>query len=245
MATIKSKERSVHRKRNKLISESIIAYLFSAFVPLLGIFTFKYMYMIELVIITFIITFIQMNMFKIKILNVGIKGEKKVYKKLKRLSKEYYVYNDITLWDGQKGAQIDHLILSKYRIVNIETKNMTGEIIGNENDEYWIQNKFGRGNNVYSNKFKNPCLQAKEHERIIKSSLKFNGIREDLPIKSIVVFNDIDGGKINANTRNIKVVKDIELMDYINNTLGKNRVINERLVDKILYIFDERIEGRK
>ncbi|GAA0177676.1 hypothetical protein SH2C18_08630 [Clostridium sediminicola] len=245
MATIKSKERSVHKKRNKLISDSIVVYLFSAFIPLLTFLKFQYIYIIQLAILTSIISIIQTNMFKIKILNVGIKGEKRVYKKLKKLNKEYLVYNDITLWDGQNGAQIDHLIMSKYGIINIETKNMTGEIIGNENDEYWIQKKFGRGSNIYSNKFKNPCLQAKEHERIIKSSLKFNGVRENLPIKSIVVFNEIQGGRINVNTRNVKVFKESELFNYINNQFGKKQIINDVLVDKIIEIFDKRIEGRK
>jgi hypothetical protein len=244
MATIKSKERSVHKKRNKLISDAIIAFLFSAFVPILGIIEYIYVYMIQLVIITVIITFIQVTLFKIKILNRGIKGEKQIYKILKKLSNEYSVYNDITLWDGQKGAQIDHLILSPYGIVNIETKNMTGEIIGNEDEETWVQKKFGKGRNEYLNKFKNPCIQGKEHERVLKSSLKIKGIREEIPIKSIIVFNDNDGGTLKVTTRNIKVLKSTELLNYLNN-MGKIKVITNENVDKISRIFDNRIEGRK
>jgi hypothetical protein len=245
MAIIKSKERSVHKKRNRLISDSIIAYLFSAFIPILRIVEFKYMYMIQLGILTFIICFIQFTIFKIKILNKGIKGEKQIYKILKKLSNEYNIYNDITLWDGHKGAQIDHLILSSYGILNIETKNMTGEIIGDEDEENWIQKKFGRGSNEYLNKFKNPCIQGKEHERVLRNFLKNNGIKEEIHIKSIIVFNDNVGGTLNVTARNIKVLKSTELLNYINVNMGKTKAINNGTVDKISEIFDKRIEGRK
>ena len=245
MAIIKSKERSVHKKRNRLISDSIIAYLFSTFIPILGIIEFKYMYMIQLGILTFIICFIQFTLFKIKILNKGIKGEKQIYKILKKLSNEYNIYNDITLWDGHKGVQIDHLILSSYGILNIETKNMTGEIIGDEDEENWIQKKFGRGSSEYLNKFKNPCIQGKEHERVLRSFLKNNGIKEEIYIKSIIVFNDNVGGTLNVTARNIKVLKSTELLNYINVNMGKTKAINNGIVDKISEIFDKRIEGRK
>ncbi|SHH49521.1 nuclease-related domain-containing protein [Clostridium grantii] len=245
MANIKSKERSVHKKRNRLISDSIIAYLFSAFIPILGIVEFKYMYMIQLAIITFIICFIQVTMFKIKILNKGIKGEKQIYKILKKLSNEYNIYNDITLWDGHKGAQIDHLILSPYGILNIETKNMTGEIIGDEDEDTWVQKKFSKSGSEYSNKFKNPCIQGKEHERVLKNFLKNNGIKEETPIKSIIVFNENVGGTLKVTTRSIKVLKSTELFSYINEGLGKTKALNNETVDKISEIFDKRIEGRK
>ncbi len=40
--------------------------------------------------------------------------------------------------DG-KTSQIDHLVISKKVIFVIETKNYTGWILGNENNQFWTQ----------------------------------------------------------------------------------------------------------
>ncbi len=245
MAIIKSKEKSVHKKRNKLMGNIVITYLFSAFIPLTEILSFKCVYYIQLVLITAIIIYIQRNLFSIKILNYGIKGEKIVAKRLKKLPKEYFIYNDITLWDGKRGAQIDHLVISPYGIINIETKNMKGEIIGKEDDDEWTQKKLGKRGNAYYNRFSNPCEQARNHERVIKNFLKKENLNNSIDMKSLVVFNEIEGFKLNVMSNNIEVIKDTELKEFILNNSTNKKNINKETIKKLLATLDYRIQCRK
>ena len=87
----------------------------------------------------------------------GKAGEKEVIRKLKKLDPtKYTVLNDLFFKNGDKTAQIDHVIISNYGIFVIETKNYNGKIYGSENKEYW---------NVYLRKFHtkfyNPIKQNK------------------------------------------------------------------------------------
>lgn len=52
----------------------------------------------------------------------------------------YYRLNDVTLPKNENmTTQIDHIIISKYGIFVIETKNYKGWIFGNETQEQWTQ----------------------------------------------------------------------------------------------------------
>ncbi|WP_461206194.1 nuclease-related domain-containing protein [Clostridium sp. DL1XJH146] len=245
MAIVKSKEKSVHKKRNKLIGNIVITYLFSAFIPLTGFLYINYVYYIQLILVTVVIGYIQRNIFKIKILNYGIKGEKIIAKRLKKLPKEYSIYNDITLWDGNMGAQIDHLVVAPYGIINIETKNMKGEIIGKEEDEKWTQKKLGKKGNAYYNSFSNPCVQALNHEKVIRNFLKKEGFNNYIDINSLVVFSEGDGFKLNVISKNIAVIKDSEIKEFIQNKLQNKNNISKEAIKKLLVALDYRIEGRK
>lgn len=59
----------------------------------------------------------------------------------------------------KKGTtQIDHVLLSRYGIFVIETKNMKGWIFGNEKQKTWTQKIYR-----HSNKFMNPLRQNYKH----------------------------------------------------------------------------------
>lgn len=47
--------------------------------------------------------------------------------------------NDIMLPTEKGTSQIDHVIISSYRVFVIETKNYSGWIHGSENSEDWMQ----------------------------------------------------------------------------------------------------------
>lgn len=59
---------------------------------------------------------------------------------LRKLGDEYLIYHDfyVEKKDG-KTAHIDHVVLSKYGIFVIETKNYKGWIFGNETQKNWMQ----------------------------------------------------------------------------------------------------------
>ena len=86
-----------------------------------------------------------------------------------RLNKtKYKQLNNITLLlrDGST-TQIDHIILSKYGIFVLETKNMKGEIYGEESQKEWAQHLFN-----IQNKFQNPIFQNYRHIKSLQETTK-------------------------------------------------------------------------
>lgn len=70
---------------------------------------------------------------------IGMAGEFWVKKELKKLSKEYLVINDVMVKTKNNYThQIDHIVISKYGIFVIETKQYNGYIKGNDYDKRWM-----------------------------------------------------------------------------------------------------------
>ena len=110
----------------------------------------------------------------------GKKGEFIVSFILNRLPKNrYLVINDIMLKSEEGTTQIDHIVLSKYGIFVIETKNYKGWIYGNEYADKWTQNLFG-----YKYNFLNPIRQNYGHVKVLEKLLNM----EENNFFAIVVF---------------------------------------------------------
>lgn len=93
---------------------------------------------------------------------------------------EYHIYNNVLLESGNRTVQIDHVIVSKYGVFVIETKNKDGWIYGSQNDKQWTQ--IFPGNKKY--RFQNPLRQNYLH---IKSLEELLGIDHE-KIYSVIVF---------------------------------------------------------
>ena len=88
---------------------------------------------IKIIIVAVVILIISLKLYKSKI--KGYIGERLVGKKLKKLNKrEYKVINNLLLKTTKGSTQIDHIVISKYGVFVIETKNYKGIIKGNEYD---------------------------------------------------------------------------------------------------------------
>lgn len=71
---------------------------------------------------------------------IGENGEREVSSYLADLEcEEYQVFNDLLLRNGNYTTQIDHIILSRYGVFVIETKNVHGKVYGSGNAEFWKQ----------------------------------------------------------------------------------------------------------
>ena len=100
---------------------------------------------------------------------VGAAGEYWVKKELKMLPREYLTLNDVMVKTNNKTSQIDHIIVSKYGVFVIETKQYNGVLIGNDYDKKW---EFKAGNKVlYIN---NPVHQNYGHVQALKEVLRLN-----------------------------------------------------------------------
>ena len=92
---------------------------------------------------------------------------------------EYHLIKDVTLQSDYGTTQIDHIIVSRYGVFVIETKNMKGWIFGSANQKTWTQKIY-----KHTHKFQNPLHQNYKHVKTLEALL-------DIPasaIHSLVVF---------------------------------------------------------
>lgn len=101
----------------------------------------------------------------------GVFGEFLVNLRLKLfLPKEkYHLIKNITLPTEGGTTQIDHIVVSKYGVFVIETKNMKGWIFGSANQKYWTQKIYR-----HSSKFQNPIHQNYKHLKTLEDCLSIN-----------------------------------------------------------------------
>ncbi len=96
------------------------------------------------------------------------------------LDKEkYHLIKNVTLPTENGSTQIDHVIVSKYGVFVVETKNMKGWIFGSPNQKTWTQKIY-----KHSSKFQNPLHQNYKHTKTLESLL---GLNEE-QIFSVAVF---------------------------------------------------------
>src|SRR5690554_790481 len=91
----------------------------------------------------------------------------------------YHLIKNVTLPTEDGTTQIDHLIVSRYGVFVVETKNMKGWILGGEKQRYWTQKIF-----KYSQKFQNPLHQNYKHVKTLQSLLAL----DDEQVFSMIVF---------------------------------------------------------
>ena len=98
---------------------------------------------------------------------IGFFGELWVKKELKKLNDEYKIINDVMIRtnDGRT-HQIDHLVISKYGIFVIETKQYNAKLIGNDYDKKWIYKSYGIKKDI-----NNPVHQNYGHMQALKEVL--------------------------------------------------------------------------
>lgn len=120
---------------------------------------------------------------------IGENGERTVSSYLADLEcDDYQVFNDLLLRDGYYTTQIDHIILSRYGVFVIETKNVHGKVYGSGNAEFWKQYLpdwgYKRYGTTQEHQLRNPLWQNAGHIKSLRRLVFDN----DIPIHGIVVF---------------------------------------------------------
>lgn len=116
---------------------------------------------------------------------------------------DYFLFKNVLLATEDGTTQVDHILLSRFGIFVIETKNMKGWIFGKENQPNWTQQ-------IYKHKsyFQNPVYQNFKHKRVLESVLNVDADK----VKSIVVFT----GEAKFKTRMpLNVIYSNKLKKYI------------------------------
>lgn len=99
----------------------------------------------------------------------GQRGEQQVAERLSNLGGDYTIFNDVILKTDKGSTQIDHVVISRYGIFVIETKNYKGWIFGDYNSQEWKQTF-----KTESHFFKNPIKQNWGHIYALSSVLKID-----------------------------------------------------------------------
>jgi hypothetical protein len=165
---------------------------------------------------------------------LGEIGEESVASILRTLPKDYVVFNDVYLEIKGKSTQIDHVVISRYGVFIIETKNYTGWIFGNDTSEYWTQT-------IYKNKYqlRNPLKQNYAHLKTLQSIF---GIEERFYFP-IVAFHDRATLKCEANGN---VMYFSELKDFIlSKTIPKLTDESVNRLSAILMYYSIKNENQK
>jgi len=118
---------------------------------------------------------------------IGNRGERKVRRALSSFrSKDYAKLHNILLPGGLDSTQIDHVFVSRFCIIPIETKNYSGKILGAASWRMWKQ-VFPRSLRQ-DREFLNPLIQNKTHARAVQALLAEK--YPHVPVYSLVVFSD-------------------------------------------------------
>ena len=91
----------------------------------------------------------------------------------------YHLIKDVMLPSGGGSTQIDHILVSKYGVFVIETKNVKGWIFGSESQHKWTQQIY-----KHKNTFQNPLRQNYKHIKTLTELLNI----EESKFYSVVVF---------------------------------------------------------
>ena len=98
----------------------------------------------------------------------GLFGELRVQAAtgLRLSGRTYRSLHNLTLPTRDGTTQIDHVIVSKFGVFVIETKNLTGWIFGDERSRKWTQSIYGN-----SYQFLNPLRQNYKHLKAVENLL--------------------------------------------------------------------------
>lgn len=96
------------------------------------------------------------------------------------LEKQHYrLFKNVTLPTEDGTTQIDHIIVSRYGVFVIETKNMTGWIYGGTHQKTWTQKIY-----KHTTKFQNPLHQNYKHTQTLQAAFEIGNEK----IFPVVVF---------------------------------------------------------
>lgn len=178
----------------------------------------KYLVYLFIFILMTKLTKIILRKYKIKV--KGNYGELRVTQKLKELPDEYKILNDLMFEHNDITSQIDHVVVSKYGIFVIETKDYTGIISGKEWDDTWLQKTDKTTHDIH-----NPIKQNYSHIKMLMNILKINNPEI---FKSIIVMTNKCTTLIDSKTHVVH-------LNELNNTIinYQEKLLNQSEIEYI------------
>jgi Nuclease-related domain len=174
-------------------------------------------------------------------LKSGVTGEKRFLKLISNLPDTYTIFNDINFINENRKTHIDYVIVGPTGVFVVEVKNHNGEIVANDTDRTWLQEKVGRQGTPYTSSLSNPIKQVNGQVYGLSNYFKLHQINEW--IEGIVFFSN-PGTIVNVRRSNMKVPifamgmnGEDELFDYIINR--KNKSIPKARQEQIIRLLKQ------
>lgn len=137
----------------------------------------------------------------------------------------YHLVKNVTLPTEEGGTtQIDHIIVSRFGIFVVETKNMQGWIFGGEHQKTWTQKIYKK-----TFKFQNPLRQNYKHVKVLGNCLDI----ESASLHSVVIFT---GDCTFKTDMPANVIPPRKYLPYIHSF--ENMIFTESEVSKYLHIIE-------
>ena len=96
------------------------------------------------------------------------------------------IVNNVNISVHGRNTELDFVVINKNGVFIFEVKNFSGELEGNEIDDYWMKYKISSGNQEYSKELRNPIKQLKREIYLLKEYLNYYGI--NLWVEGYVLF---------------------------------------------------------
>jgi hypothetical protein len=158
----------------------------------------------------------------------GYLGERRVANELRKLSDEYWIFNDVQFQVKGSDAQIDLVLVSPYGLWCVEVKSHRGTICGHENEQMWKQVKKSEAGRTYREPFYSPVRQNATHCRRLRDYLE-EKVQFCPEIKSVVVFTR---ARLEVDART--PVVSVEELRHVVEGEDVERSVEEEQVDAIV-----------
>lgn len=165
---------------------------------------------------------------KIKLLELGLKGEKSVLFELQNSFLPIHILHDVRIAYKDLRCQMDFVVLTRKFILVIEVKNYFGNILINEKDEFIRQVYSGRKLSFQEGLY-SPIRQVERQVEVFESYMREKGAVTRTPIKSVVVFTNnrtvINTKKASSHVKE-KIIRVDSLVEYIKQELKKSSPVH-------------------
>lgn len=165
---------------------------------------------------------------KVKLLELGLKGEKSVLFELQNSFLPIHILHDVRIAHKSLKAQMDFVVLTRKFILVIEVKNYYGNILINEKDEF-IRQVYKGNRLAFQEGFYSPVRQVERQVEVFESYMRDMGAVTRTPIKSVVVFSNnrtvINTKKASQHVKE-KILRVDGLVGYIKQELKKSSPVH-------------------
>lgn len=144
------------------------------------------------------------------------------------LNDQDIILNNVEITVHGKETELDYVVINRNGVFIFEVKNYSGELEGNEDDEYWSKYKISSGNNEYVKEVRNPIKQVKREICLLKELLHIYGVY--LWIDGYVLFVNM-----NSPIESDYTINDESEIDIILHTKGRQN-LNKKQIEKIVNI---------
>ncbi len=171
------------------------------------------------------------------ILQSGVRGEEATLKILQKLPKEFTILTNPVILNRGVTMELDFVVIGKNGVFIVESKNYRGIISGSTSKASWKQIKHGKNDKVYEKEIKNPVKQSYRQCRRMEELFKDFDITANVYPMLYFVDNRTELKISDDAEMNVAVFnKEEQMLDYIQNTKGRETVSSNELA-KIIRFF--------